>query len=282
MRYAANKLASIIGPEKELQIEAKIRFGKSINIDNPQTLSDKICYLEYRTNQPLVIKCSDKYDVRSYIRDKGLEELLVPLIGSVYSDINQLDFDALPQKFVLKATYGCQMNIICENKEELDENWVKKMVKGWLSNSFNRDEIEPHYKNIQKRVICEYFLENADSILDYKIHCFNGRPEFVLVCSERKKGLKLNLYDLEWKPINEIVGRHKSEKELPRPSQLGWMIKIAEKLSEDFPFVRVDLYQIDKKVYFGELTFTPDGGILSYFSKKFDDEMGKKLKVGIE
>jgi hypothetical protein len=116
-------------------------------------------------------------------------------------------------------------------------------------------------------------------IVDYKIHCLNGIPEFVLLCSERNKELKLNLYDLNWNPIYEIQGKHKNNKEFPKPSKLKRMIEISRILSEDFKFVRVDLYQIGDKIYFGELTFTPDGGILSYFTDKFDLECGKLLRL---
>lgn len=280
-RGIINKIAVIIGPENTLKAEAKIRFKKEINLNSPKTLSDKICYLELRSNNPLKEICSDKYDVRSYIRSKGMEELLIPLIGGAYGKIEDISFDDLPSKFVLKATYGCQMNFICNDKESLDIKKCKKVMKRWLSKGFNRDVLEPHYKNIKRRIICEQYLESTDSILDYKIHCFNGKPEFILVCSERNAGLKLNLYDLDWNPVPGICGRHINDKEIQRPSQLEFMLQVAEKLSVEFDFVRVDLYQIDKKVYFGELTFTPDGGMLSYFTKEFDAAMGDKLQINI-
>lgn len=278
-RSIINVISKIIGAENELKIEAAIRFNKKININHPNTLTDKICYLEYRKSDKLTIQCSDKYEVRKFVKSKGLESILVPLIGDVYSSFDEIDFDSLPRKFVIKATFGCKMNIICTDKSELDYNSTKKTIEHWLKNGFNREYLEPHYKYIQRRIICEKFLEDADTILDYKIHCINGQPEFILVCSERNRDLKLNLYDLEWNPIDEIIGKHKNNKEIPKPTMLKEMIEIAKKLAVDFAFVRVDLYQIRQKIYFGELTFTPDGGILSYFSPKFDLEMGKKLKL---
>ena len=277
LRFVINRVAVLIGPETMLKMEAKIRFGKTINLDEPQTLSDKICYLEFRDTDSLVEMCSDKYAVRNYVSSKGLEHLLVPLIGDVYEREDEIDFGSLPHRFVLKATYGCQMNLICDNKEEFNFDKAKKIMNGWIHNGFNRDAQEPHYKNIQHRVICEQFLDGAETILDYKIHCFNGKPVFILVCSERYKGLKLNVYDLEWQPMDVICGKYKNDKEIKKPTRLLEMLEISKCLSKDFRFVRVDLYQIEEKVYFCELTFTPDGGMLSYFTGEFDKNMGQLL-----
>ncbi|WP_050641980.1 MULTISPECIES: ATP-grasp fold amidoligase family protein [Clostridia] len=278
-RSIINGAAALIGPENALKLEASLRFHKRIDLDSPHTLSDKICYLEFRKENPLSIICSDKYDVRAYIKSKGLGEILVPLIGDVYSDAESIEFEKLPQKFVLKATYGCSMNLICADKNFLNIEAAKQTVGEWLTKGFNRDTLEPHYHKIKKRIICEQFLENAESILDYKIHCFNGTPKFILVCSERDKGLKLNLYDLSWNPIHEIRGKYINTNEIAKPSRLKDMIKIAKTLSEDFDFVRVDLYQIKDTIYFGELTFTPDGGMLSYYTSQFDEKMGEQLMI---
>lgn len=280
LRRLINKISLVIGAEKTLKLEAMIRFKKKINIDCPKTLSDKICYLEFRTDNPLVIQCSDKYEVRNYVKYKGYSNILVPLIGTYYEDADQIDFDNLPNKFVIKATYGCQMNLICSDKSHLDIENTRKMINNWLKNGFNRDAIEPHYKKIPHRVICEKYLENDDSIIDYKIHCFNGIPIFILTCSNRNEALRLNLYDLDWNPIHKIQGKYKNDNEIEKPSELEKMLSISRKLAEDFDFVRVDLYQIGKKIFFGELTFTPDGGMLSYFTKEFDLEMGERLKLG--
>lgn len=278
VRQAVNRLAYCVGSERVLKLEAKIRFHKTINIDHPVTLSDKICYLELRKDNPLAVQCSDKYEVREYVKSKGLENILVPLLG-VYESVEEINFDSLPKQFVLKATYGSKMNLICADKCKLDLNAAKKKVRGWLKYGFNRDALEPHYEKIQKRIICEKFLESADSIIDYKIHCLNGEPRFVLVCTERNQGLKLNLYDLEWNPINEICGKHLNTRQIKKPKNLKQMIEISKSLSGDFDFVRVDLYQIGDKVYFGELTFTPDGGMLSYYTDRFDRDMGEQLKI---
>lgn len=279
IRLLINNIANIIGAENALKIEAKIRFHKDINLECPKTLSDKICWLEFKTDNSLVVQCSDKYEVRQFVKEKGLEDILVPLVGDVYDDAQKIDFDILPNAFVLKATYGCQMNLICPDKTKLDITKARTIVSRWLKKGFNRNALEPHYGKIKKQVICEEFLEGAESIIDYKIHCLNGNPRFVLVCSERNCGLKLNLYDLDWNRIEAIRGKHYNDAEIERPSRLNDMIEISRKLAEDFDFVRVDLYQIGEKIYFGELTFTPDGGMLSYYTEEFDYKMGQELQL---
>lgn len=279
VRLLINNVANVIGAEQALKIEAKIRFHKDINLEYPKTLSDKICWLEFKSDNPLVVQCSDKYEVRQYVKEKGLEDILVQLVGDVYDDAQKINFNILPNAFVLKATYGCQMNLICPDKTKLDIDKARAIVSGWLKKGFNRNALEPHYSKIKKQVICEVFLEGAESIVDYKIHCLNGEPRFVLVCSERNNGLKLNLYDLNWKRIEAICGKHYNDADIERPSRLNDMLEISRKLAEDFDFVRVDLYQIGEKIYFGELTFTPDGGMLSYYTKDFDYKMGQMLHI---
>ncbi len=279
IRRFENAVCRVFGAETVLRLEARIRFHKKINIGSPTTLSDKICYLEFREKDDLRVQCSDKYAVRRYVSDKGLSEILVPTYGEAYESFDDIDFDELPSKFVIKARHGCQMNLICTDKNTLDLDEARKSVNKWFTEGFNRSNLEPHYSKIPKGIIIEKYLENADTIKDYKIHCFNGNPEFILVCSERTTGLRLNLYDLDWDPIKKIIGKHKNIKEISKPMCLDKMIEIGKKLSEDFKFVRVDLYEINGEVYFGELTFTPDGGMLSYFAPDFDKEMGKRLIV---
>lgn len=278
LRSMVNMAGRVIGPERALQLEAQLRFKKRIDIDNPMTLSDKICYLEFRQPNELRALCSDKYEVRRYVESKGLSEFLVPLIGC-YSSADEIDFGSLPNQFVLKATFGCQMNLICEDKDKLDVSLAYKTVNGWIKKGFNRSALEPHYSRLERRVICERFLGGAQGMVDYKFHCINGKPEFILVCSERNMGVKLNLYDLDWNPIDGLNERRKNRKTMEKPSKLDDMIRISSVLAEDFEFARVDLYQIGENIFFGELTFTPNGGMLSNFTHEFDLAMGSKMHI---
>lgn len=278
-RMFTEVLSNIIGPEKLLILEARIRFNKKLSFNNPITLSDKICYLEFRERDLKVGMCSDKYAVREYVKSKGLKEILIPLIGESYSSLNELDFELLPNEFVIKATHGSKMNLIVKSKNDLDWNAVIKMTESWISKKYIREFIEPHYAEVSKRLICEKYLESEETIVDYKIHCLNGKPEFILLCKGRNKGLELNLYDVDWMKIDAIKGKHKTFSTDAEPNNLKKMLEISKILSKDFKFVRVDLYEVNGQVYFGELTFTPAGGLVPYFTNEFDLLMGEKLVI---
>lgn len=272
-----NASSKVLGVRFTKKFDAAFRFRRKIDLKTPATLSDKLCWLELNREEPLKIRCTDKYEVRSYVRDKGLESILVPLCMPVCSDIGEIDFDKLPDQFAMKATHGCEMNLICEDKSKLDKELLLKKAKNWLEHDYSRACVEIHYRKIPHRIIFEEFLQDADKIIDYKIHCFHGKPDFILVCSERIEGLKLNLYTLDWEPIHEIVGSHKNNIEIKKPDDLEKMIEISSILSKDFDFVRVDLYDINGKIHFGELTFSPASGILPYLSESFIREKGELL-----
>ena len=272
---------AVLGIEEVKYLDALLRFKRKINLKDPQTLSDKICYLEIYINKDddLIIQCSSKAEVRNYVRDMGMEDILVPCIG-VYDRVEDISYEKLPECFVLKATHGCGMNIVCKDKMELDWNQTLKTMNKWLNKPYYRACIEPHYLKIKPQIICEEYLDMPNGIIDYKIHCINSEPLFVLVCSEREKGLKLNVYDLEWRPIqNAIQGKMKNSKEMERPSQLKEMIEISQKLSEEFIFTRVDLYEVNNKIFFGELTFSPATGVMPYYTDDFLLKYGKILDI---
>ena len=270
------------------RFDCKFRFKRNLNLKNPKTLSDKIIYLELYKQSPLASKCTDKYEVRSYIESKNLNNILVPIVGGPWSSETEINFDELPNSFVLKGTHGCKMNLIVENKNEIDKKNCYKEIKRWIKTTYGKYSIEPHYLNIPHRIYAEKFLGKQEKLIDYKFYCLNGNPQFINVSSDRhSEGDKSmvvtqELYDLEWNPIFEVKQNGKEipgKGEIIKPKNLKEMIEIAKTLSEDFDFVRVDLYNIDGKIYFGELTFTPFAGALAIYTDKFDEEMGKKLII---
>lgn len=272
---------AILGIEGAKCLDALLRFRRKIDLKDPKTLSDKICYLEINKNKYdlLIIQCSSKAEVRDYVRNAGLQDILVPCIG-IYDRIEEIIYEKLPKRFVLKATHGCGMNIVCEDKMKLDWNQSVKVMRKWLEKPYYRACIEPHYLKIKPQIICEEYLDMPNGIIDYKIHCINGEPFFVLVCSEREKELKLNVYDLEWRPIqNALQGKMKNSREIERPFRLKEMIEISKRLSREFTFVRVDLYEINKRIFFGELTFTPATGVMPYYTDDFLLKYGKILNI---
>lgn len=236
-----------------------IRTHKIPHYKNPRNFNDETMNLKFSyKNNDLVSRCTDKYSVRDYVKENNCEEILNELYG-VYNIPDEIDFNNLPNKFVLKCTHGCGYNIICYDKEKLDIRETKKKLDKWLREKYGWATGELHYLNIKPRIICEKLIETSNNTLpkDYKFYCFNGICKGILVCSEREKTLKQNFFDINWNELDYIKERKKGDKNIEKPKYLEKMIQYAENLSKNFKFVRVDLYENDEKIIFGELTFTP-------------------------
>jgi len=246
----------------------KRALGKELNLNDPQTLNEKCMWLKLNTyyRHPLITECCDKYLVRNYVKRMGCSEILNDLIG-VWSNPDEIDFNGLPDKFVLKCNHGCGYNIICTDKNTLNIQKTKKQLKKWLREDFWKLYAETQYKFIKKRIICEKYIETKDSPLpiDYKFFCENGKFKTLQIITDRETDITLYYFDeaLNYRPdyysLDEVdivnIGHPKL------PSNIKDMIKIAEHLSSPFPFVKVDLYNADGKILFSELTFIPYGGI---------------------
>lgn len=271
-------------PKLSSKILFLMRTKKYPNLKNPKTFNEKCTWLKLNNynNNDLVVKCSDKYEVRKYVEEKGHKEILNDLYG-VYDCFEQIDFDKLPPKFALKCTHGCAYNVICKNKDDLDLNSTAKKVKKWLKEKYGYATTELHYTKIKPRIIIEkYLCDKKDEMpLDYKIYCFNGEPKAILVCSEREKKLRLNYFDIKWNPKDYGKESWKSHYKINRPKNLNKMLQIAKDLSQDFPFVRVDLYNDNGKITFGELTFTPACSCAPYYSEEGNKILGKMLKIEV-
>ena len=228
-------------------------------------------------------QCADKYKVREYITSKGYEDILVPLYG-VYERVEDIDFEKLPNKFVLKTTNGSHTNIFCEDKYKLDIETTKKTLNRWLNVWRGKVGREWAYYDIKPRIICEKYLDKDENndLIDYKFFCFNGKPYCLYVIVERylKDGIKLGIYDTKFQKMPYIRSGVKGlSRDVPKPKNFEKMIKIAQILSEDFPHVRVDLYNIDGDIYFGELTFYTGSGYIRFIPDEFDFILGKQFKL---
>lgn len=258
--------------------------GERINWKNPQDLNEKINWLKFYSDTSQWTELADKYRVRQYVKEKGLEHILTKLYG-VWEDANQIDFNALPKQFVLKTNHGCGTVIIVNNKEDLDLQKTRKTLNEWLKLEFGRDTAEPHYLGIKPVIIAEEFLQpNSGELVDYKFFMADGKLQTVLLVSDRVIGesYKLSTYDENWHCVPErLSGTHSKDnvKPLPKPQTFEQMKQISEILSKDFPQVRVDLYEVNGNVYFGELTFTSQGGYMSYFSKEELLRMGRNVTL---
>ena len=277
------KIISTINIELSTKIMYRAFVHKKLNLDNPTTFNEKLCWLKLREfpNNDQVIRCADKYSVRGYIKKKGYEELLVRLLA-VWNKAEDIDWDTLPDKFVLKCTHGCAYNIICTDKSKLDKRKTCVQLNKWLKEDFGLVSGEPHYSKIPRRIICEEFLEGE--LKDYKFFCFNGVPRFYYVAVTPEGDFHNNMRcDFFWP--NGVLADfyrldHKRFDRLPEvPDNLGQMLEISKDLSEEFPFVRVDLMNVNGKLYFSELTFTPSAGIMPLAPDAADERIGQWLDL---
>lgn len=269
-------------PKQLCSLLYKKRMGKDINWDNPKTFNEWICWLEFNSDTSLWTTLADKYTVREYIENKGLGEYLPKLYG-VYDNVDKIDFSQLPDKFVIKANNGCAQVIIVKDKKCIDEDQIKKKCKKWLKTPFGYLSAEPHYIKIPRKIIIEEFLETTGNLplIDYKWFCFNGRPTYAQVISERDFSqahkFKIQVYDTEWNPHEEFINRKELKNNVDRPTLLNEQLKVCRILSQGFPEIRVDLYEVNGKVYIGELTLTNSAGRDIDFTPEFDQILGAEV-----
>lgn len=258
------------------------RFQRTINWETPQDYNEKINWLKLYSDTSVWTKLADKYAVRDFIKAKGLEHILVPLYGC-WTRVDDIDFDSLPKQFVLKTNHGWGDVIVVKDKDEIDTKAIKKVLQKNLKHTHGFSTGEPHYKSIPKKIIAEQLLVDDSfkfsSLIDYKIFCFNGKPHFVWACFNRTKDhVYVETHGLDWSfhPECSVFNNQYRDGggQLPKPKNLDQMLSIAGSLSEGFPQVRVDLYNIKGKVYFGELTFTSDGGYNNFFTPEFLKKLG--------
>lgn len=225
---------------------------------------------------------ADKFRVREYVIEKGLEYILPKLYGH-WENVLDIDFKELPDKFALKCNHGCDMNIICSDKNTLDIDNSIQRLNNWLKSS-HPIFYETHYFSIKPVVICEEFISDSSGVfpMDYKIHCAHGQPIYIQACYDRneKSPGKRIIYDTNWNDLNFVIenDNHFACEGLPRPRNLEKMLEVATILSSGFEYVRVDLYDTGEKVLFGEVTLTPMGGWLGYFSQDALDMMGRAIR----
>lgn len=272
---------------RDFIIKRYVEFmGREPDLDNPTLLTEKIQWIKLHYHHPLYTKCADKYAVRQYVESKGYGHILNDLIG-VYTRVDDIHFDKLPDKFVLKAAHGCSWNYLCADKSKASSQWeeTKMLLAEWLKEDFSLYSRELHYAYIPPRLICERFLENADGseIKDYKIHCFHGEPKLIQVDYERSIEHQRNYYDLDWNlsDIKWVQCPNYTGKE-ERPGNLNEMLDVARALSADFCYVRVDLYNVSGKIIFGELTLTPGSGFTKLEPEKMDAVMGSWLNLPVD
>lgn len=278
------KKLRFIPDEMMIRLQYKIKLGRSLNLKKPKRFTEKLqWYKLYYRNELLTIG-SDKYKVREYVESKGLGNILTKLYN-VYSSPEEIDLNELPNKFVMKTNNGSGTNYFCSNKNEFNFDKVQEELSTWLNRNMFAAGREWSYKNIEPKIIVEELLEekneieNIDGINDYKFLCFNGNPEYIIFDTDRFSDHKRNIYDLNWNLLDISTDKKNINKNIPKPEGLNDLIEVAEILSEEFPFVRVDLYYVNEKVYFGELTFYPWTGYVQFNPDNFDFILGNKFAL---
>lgn len=263
-------------------------LGKKMNWEDPQDLNEKINWLKVYGDTTMWPTLADKFLVREYLNQKGLSDILVPLYKK-WDSAEDVDFCSLPTKFVLKTNHGSGEVLVVKDKALLNENDVKKQIKQWMKEKYGLLQGEPHYLKIKPVVIAEKLLTEStntfsSSLVDYKVWCFNGKPYCIWACYNRtKESAYVGTYDLQWNyhPEYSVFTDHYKDggPVVPKPKSLNEMLKAAEALSEGFPEVRVDFYDVDGKLYFGEMTFTSNGGYMRFFTDEFLLEMGNQIMM---
>lgn len=271
----------IIDDKQAVLRDYKKRSGKNLNLDNPTTFSEKNNWYKLNDHNSLMEQCADKIEVRSYVESKGYRDALNELI-CVYDKVQNIDYSMLPNRFVMKAAHGSHMNYIVENKSQFNYKQANIMMKTWLHQNIYWSRREWVYKNLKKRIVVEKYLEDqTGGLSDYKFFCFNGKPAFLQFNSNRfSKDIVQNFYDLEWNllPFGKSIP-HNPNVNIQKPKAFEEMIEMATVLCEPFQFVRVDLYEVNSKVYFGEMTFYPAGGTPDFIPKEYDEIVGKMWEI---
>ena len=260
------RMLTRISPTLNTKVCYRVKYGKQLDLNNPKTLDEKILYLklkDYGTNE-LVKVCADKYRVREYIHECGCDEITAELL-KVYDNVSEIEWDSLPDKFAMKLNIGCGANIICTDKSQLNYKECERKLKKWSNEKYYLGYSEMQYKGVEPKIIVEQYLNDGSGLLplDYKVYCFNGKAEYVMICAGRETGKTLYFYyDREWNlmPFSKDA-LDNPEYKLNKPKCVDALFNYADILSKPFPFVRADFYIINDKIYFGELTFTPSAGM---------------------
>ena len=280
------KLAYLFPDKLYLKLSFRLRVGYPLNLDAPKTFNEKIQWLKLNYRKPEFIRMVDKYNAKKYVANLIGEEHIIPTIG-VYNNVDEIDWNALPDQFVLKCTHDSGGVVICSDKSKLNIATAKKKLKKGLHKGFYYQGREWPYKNVPRKIIAEKYMvdESGVELKDYKFFCFNGVPQFLFVATDRLKEneeVKFDFYDLEFNHIDVKNGHPNSSRRLSKPAGFDKMVEIASVLSKDLPHLRVDLYDINGHIYFGELTFYHFSGFTPFVPLEWDYKFGEMISLPLK
>ena len=272
-------------PDSEyLKRRYAIKVGSWLNLDKPQKYTEKLQWLKLYNRKLEYTAMVDKYAVREYVAKTIGEEYLIPLLGGPWKSFDEIDFDKLPEQFVLKCTHDSGGLIICKDKDALNKKTAKKEIESCLKRNFYFLNREWVYKDVIPQIIAEKYMEDTATreLRDYKFFCFDGEPKALFVATDRQtpgEEVKFDFFDMEYKHI-DVRNGHENAKALPeKPIQFAQMKQLARKLSKGIPHVRVDFYEVDGKVYFGEMTFFHFSGMVPFEPEEWDYTFGSWIQL---
>lgn len=268
--------------DKYLVMEYKAVMGKELDLDNPKTFNEKMQWLKLYDRNPEYQRMVDKYAVKDYVSQKIGSEHVIKTIG-VWDSFDDIDFDKLPERFVLKCTHDSGGLAICRDRKSFDKEKAGKKLTKCLKNNYYRQSREWPYKSVKPRIIAEEYMEDPElsELRDYKFFCFNGKPKCFKIDFDRFIEHRANYYDVngELLPFGESNVLPDHTRDIAMPKKLDEMLRLAEKLAEGIAFVRVDFYEVGDKIYFGELTFYPASGLGPFTMEEWDLKLGSWIEL---
>lgn len=278
-----SKLSHIIPDKMYLKLQHRLYVGCKLDLKNPKTFNEKLQWLKLYNRNPEYSVLVDKYEVKKYIADTIGEQYVIPTLG-IWNSVEEIDFNLLPNQFVLKCTHDSGSTIVCKDKSSFDiESAKSKLSQKMKLNMFWWGREWP-YKNVKPRIIAEAYMEDPSTseLRDYKFFCFNGVSKALFIATDRQDATtetKFDFFDMEFNHIDVRNGHPNADKQLAKPQRFDEMITLAEKLSTGFPHLRVDFYEVDGKIYFGELTFYHWSGLVPFEPKKWDYKFGEWIEL---
>ena len=272
-----------LSPKAYVKLQYRYITHHPCNLKQPTRYTEKLQYLRLYVypKWPLVSQCAGRAGVRDYVKEKGYGDTLVPIYG-IYDRFEDIDFDSLPNRFVMKCTHASGWNILVRDKANLDIEDARKKFHKWLKSDYGKFTLERHYSPIKPQIIIEEFLGDGDTLpTEYKLHVYNGKAKNLYVVTGRGKDIRYTELYINWEDFDgsQFNGWKKADVKPPKPACFDQMIKMAEDLCAPFPFVRCDLYEINGKIYFSEMTFTPAKGTLILDEDQCDFQMGEWLDI---
>ena len=269
-----------VSPELTLKILFRLKVGYPLNLEHPRTYNEKLQWIKLHDRNPLMAQCCDKYAVRAYVESKGCGKYLNDLLWQGFKP-EDIPFDDLPERYVVKVTHGSTFNIIVDGTRPVDREGVVAKCRKWLKAKFLPCYGEWFYGVERPRVIVERYLENEDKsqLYDYKVFCFNGEPKIVAVYTDRGAACREDVYGIDWRELPYVGTYPKSGKVIAKPSCLDEMLQVSKALSADFNHARIDFFIANGKLVFGEITFTSSAGFARYGTIEMDNAMGDWLSL---